>query len=137
MAGRVMAAADSMTVLVTGGMSLRPSMISAIVEMSWIEGKVKMGVQREGVELALLTFTLKVQEFRPMSDPQQQRTDWLAGGGAGSSPASKPDEPVQAGGDLFNSFGTISTSRQERAAQAAAKKEDEVRSPSLESPTRR
>lgn len=95
-----------------------------------------MRVWREGVEFALLTFTLNIQESRPMSDPQQQRTDWLAGGGAGSSSASKPEEPVQAGGDLFNSFGTISTSRQERAAQAAAKKEDEVRSPSLESPTR-
>lgn len=60
-----------------------------------------------------------------MSD-QPKRDDWLSGGGGSATAGVKKDEPVQAGGDLFNSFGTISTSRQEKAAAAAQKKEDEV-----------
>lgn len=55
-----------------------------------------------------------------------KRDDWLSGGAGSATAGIKKDEPVQAGGDLFNSFGTISTSRQEKAELAAEKKEEEV-----------
>jgi len=62
---------------------------------------------------------------RAMAD-NTKRDDWLSGGAGSATAGVKKDEPVQAGGDLFNSFGTISTSRQEKAELAAQKKEEEV-----------